>query len=80
MKTMVKFLVGIVFCLSLTGVVKAQDNGTYIDETTVQDSTYVQDIFMGDEEEPASNNTVLYIVIAVVVIGGGYFVLRKKKK
>ena len=80
MKTIVKFLVGIAFCLSLTDTVKAQDNGTYADEMTAQDSTYVQDIFISDEEEPASNQTVLYIVIAVVIIGGGYLVLRKKKK
>lgn len=80
MKSMVKVLIGIVFCMSLIGAVKAQDSGTYIDESTVQDSTYVQDIFMADEEEAESNNTILYIAIAVVVIGGGYFLLRKKKK
>ena len=73
------FFAGIIFCLSLLGTVKAQDSGTYIDESTVQDSTYVQDIFIADEE-PESNHTLFYIGIAVVVIGGGYFLLRKKKK
>lgn len=80
MKIMMKIFIGIVFYLSMLGTLKAQDSGTYVDEATVQDSTYVQDIFMADEEEPESNNTVLYIAIAVVVIGGGYFLLRKKKK
>lgn len=81
MKSWIKFLAGVVFCLSLLGTAKAQDNGTYVDEVTVQDSTYVDDIFMDEEEEPASNNTVLYIAIAAVVVAGGaFFILRKKKK
>ncbi|MFA9388340.1 MAG: LPXTG cell wall anchor domain-containing protein [Prolixibacteraceae bacterium] len=81
MKIMGRILVGIVFCLSLMGSVEAQDNGTFVEEVTVQDSTYVDDLFMDDEEESSSSsNTLFYVVIAVAVIGGGFLFLRKKKK
>jgi LPXTG-motif cell wall-anchored protein len=78
MKTMMKTLFGLIFCISLMGSVNAQE-GTYVEE--VKDSSYVEDLFM-DEEEGAteSSNTVLYIAIAAVLIGGGIFLARKKKK
>jgi len=68
--------------LSLPYVLKAQDEGTYIDNLDVQDSSYMeQDLLAGAEEASGSNTTVIIIVVAVVVIAAvAFFILRKKKK
>ena len=63
-------------------ILRAQDEGTYIDDLDVQDSSYMeQDLLAGAEEASGSNTTVIIIVVAVVVIAAvAFFVLRKKKK
>lgn len=73
------FVMGI---LSLPYMLKAQDEGTYIDNLGVQDSSYMeQDLLAGAEQSSGSNFTVIIIVVVVVVIAAVvFFVLRKKKK
>lgn len=58
----------------------AQDEGTYIDNLNVQDSSYLdEDLLTGASQ--SSNSTVIIIVVAVVVIAAGvFFYLKKKKK
>lgn len=68
--------------LSLPYILKAQDEGTYIDDLNVQDSSYMeQDLLAGAEEASGSGTTIIIIiVVAVVVAAVAFFFLRKKKK
>ena len=68
--------------LSLPYILKAQDEGTYIDDMNVQDSSYMeQDLLAGAEEASGSGTTIIIIiVVAVVVAAVAFFILRKKKK
>jgi len=82
-----KFLLApiLVSAVLLGGRIYAQDEGTYIDNASPQDSSYVEgDALNFDdyyEEENNSGNTAIYIGAAVIVVGGiVVFVLRKKKK
>jgi LPXTG-motif cell wall-anchored protein len=63
----------------------AQDEGTYIDNASPQDSSMVEgdELDFGDfyEEENEKSNLFLYIGASVIVVGAVVFVvLRKKKK
>ncbi|MBN1819825.1 MAG: LPXTG cell wall anchor domain-containing protein [Prolixibacteraceae bacterium] len=68
----------------LGGSLSAQDEGTYIDNASPQDSSYVAgDALNFDEyyEKDSGSNLALYIGAAVVVVGAVVvIVLRKKKK
>ena len=70
--------------LSLPFVLKAQDDeGTYIDNLSTQDSSYMEnDLLSGAEQASGgSNTTVIIIVVAVIVVAAiVFFVLKKKKK
>ncbi len=67
---------------SMPYMLKAQDEGTYIDNLGAQDSSYMEeDLLAGAEQSSGSNSTVIIIVVAVVVIAAVvFFILRKKKK
>lgn len=80
MKLLIRTVIGAVFCLSLMGAVKAQDGATYVEEVSVQDSTYMDDLFMDEEGTESKNNTVLYVIIGVVAVAGGVLLARKMKK
>lgn len=82
MKKMKKIAAGIgAFLLSLPYVLMAQEEGTYIDNMNVQDSSYMeQDLLAGAEEASSSGNTAIIIAVAVVVIAAVVFVVLKKKK
>jgi LPXTG-motif cell wall-anchored protein len=59
----------------------AQDEGTYIDNLNIQDSSYMQqDALAGAEQTSGSNTTVIIIVAIVVIAVVAFFLLRKKKK
>jgi LPXTG-motif cell wall-anchored protein len=64
----------------------AQDEGSYIENLGVQDSSYMEEgnpIPLGSATEQASGsgNTAIIIVVAVIVIAAVvFFILRKKKK
>lgn len=66
--------------LSLPYMLFAQDEGTYIDNLNVQDSSYMEQDLLASTES-SSNSTVIIIVVAVVVIGAvAFFLIKKKKK
>lgn len=67
--------------LSLPYMLLAQEEGTYIDDLNVQDSSYMeQDLLTGAESASSGNTTTIIIVAVVVVVAIVAFVLMKKKK
>lgn len=58
----------------------AQDEGTYIENLDVQDSSYMQGVLPGAEQASGSNTTVIIIVAVVVIAVLAFILLRKKKK
>lgn len=68
------------FILSLPMLLVAQDQGTYIDNLGVQDSSYMEQDMLADAENASSGNTIIYVIIAVVIIAVVAFVIIKRKK
>ena len=66
--------------MSLPYVLMAQDEGTYIDNMNVQDSSYMEQDLLADVETSSGSNTTIIIVAAVVVVAIVVFVLLRKKK
>lgn len=68
--------------LSFPYLLMAQDEGTYIDNLGVQDSSYMeQDLLADSAQSSGSGSTVIIIVLAVIVIAAiAFFALKKKKK
>lgn len=60
----------------------AQDEGTYIDNLSVQDSSYLeQDLLAEGVQRSGSGTTAIIIVVAVIIIAVvGYLVIKKRKK
>jgi LPXTG-motif cell wall-anchored protein len=83
-KKVIASLIGVL--LSIPYRLMAQDEGSYIENLGVQDSSYMEEgnpIPAGSAAEQASGsgNTAIIIVVAVVVIAAVvFFILRKKKK
>lgn len=74
------FVLGI---LSLPYALMAQDEGTYIENLGVQDSSYMEEgnPVPSGTESAGSGTTVAIIIVAVVIIAAVvFFILRKKKK
>ncbi len=82
MKTVKRFFaLTVLGILSLPYMLIAQDEGTYIDNLDVQDSSYMeQDLLAGAEQSSGSNTIVIVVVVVVVVAVVAFLVLRKKKK
>jgi preprotein translocase subunit SecG len=86
MKKVRLFLVSAILSLILAGgILYAQEEGTYIDNASPQDSSYMEgDVLNFDEyyEDDKSGNTVAIVVVAAIVVAGIVIavVLRKKKK
>ncbi|SHF07600.1 LPXTG-motif cell wall anchor domain-containing protein [Mariniphaga anaerophila] len=84
MKAFKRFLATVVAgVLSFPYLLMAQDEGTYIDNLGVQDSSYMdQDLLAeGAQSSGSGNTTVIIIVIVVIVIAvAGYLAMKKKKK
>ncbi len=68
--------------LSLPYMLVAQDDGTYIDNLGVQDSSYMEDDLLAEGANGSgSGTTIIIIVVVVIVIAAvGYFVMKKRKK
>jgi hypothetical protein len=74
--------------LSLTGLfsfpffIMAQDEGTYIDELGVQDSSYMEQDFFVDAAGGSGSGTAIIIIVLVVIVVAAlaYIFLKKKKK
>jgi hypothetical protein len=60
----------------------AQDEGTYIDNLGVQDSSYMeQDLLADTAGRSGTGTTIIIIIVLVVVIAAVvYSVMKKKKK
>lgn len=81
MKTVKRFFALVVLgILSLPYILLAQDEGTYIDNLGVQDSSYMEQDLLAGAEQSGSNTTIIIIVAVVVVAVVAFFVIRKKKK
>ena len=68
------------FMLSLPYLLMAQDDGTYIEDLNLQDSSYMDPSLATTSESTSSGNTTIIIIVAVVVIVAIIFFLMKKKK
>ncbi len=68
--------------LSFPYLLRAQDQGTYIDNLGAQDSSYMeQDLLAEGAQSSGSGTTVIIIVVIVVVIAVvAYLTMKKKKK
>lgn len=79
MKTLKKlFAIVALFSLKMPNLL-AQDEGTYIENLDVQDSSYMEPVL--DAGQSSGSNTTVIIIVAVVVIAVvAFFILRKKKK
>jgi len=85
-KKVIATLTGVL--LSIPYRLMAQDEGSYIENLGVQDSSYMEEgnpIPLGSasatEQASGSGNTAIIIVVAVIVIAAVvFFILRKKKK
>jgi len=74
--------------INLPYALMAQDEGTYIENLGVQDSTYMEEgnpVPAGNgtatEQVAGSGNIAIIIIVAVLVIAAVvFFILRKKKK
>ncbi len=73
------FVAGI---LSFPFIAAAQNQGTYIDNLGVQDSSYMEMDFLaeGTQSSSSGNSTLIIIIVAVVVVAAVLFFLLKKKK
>jgi cytochrome bd-type quinol oxidase subunit 2 len=82
MKTLQRFIATFVAgILSLPYMLVAQDEGTYIDNLGVQDSSYMEeDLLAEGAQSSGSGTTVIIIVVVVVVVVVAYFIMKKKKK
>lgn len=82
MKTLQRFIATFVAgILSLPYMLVAQDEGTYIDNLGVQDSSYMEeDLLAEGAQSSGSGTTVIIIVVVVVVVAVAYFIMKKKKK
>ena len=84
MKKLKFMLATMVFAMLIWGgSILAQDEGTYIDNASPQDSSYVEEdaLSFDDYTEEESSNSMVYIIgAAVIVIGAVVVIVFKKKK
>jgi LPXTG-motif cell wall-anchored protein len=83
MKAFKRFFATIVAgILSFPYLLMAQDEGTYIDNLGVQDSSYMeQDLLAESAQSSGSGTTVIIIVVVVILLAAvAFFIMKKKKK
>lgn len=69
------------FVIGLPFILKAQDDGTYIEDLNIQDSSYMDpDMGMAADSASSGNSTVIIIVAVVIIVAAVVFFLMKKKK
>jgi LPXTG-motif cell wall-anchored protein len=82
MKTLQRLIATIVAgILSFPYLVVAQDQGTYIDNLGVQDSSYMEQDMLAEGVQGSGSGTVVWIIIAVIILIAvvAFFVKRRKK-
>ncbi len=72
------FIAGI---FSLPYLLFAQDEGTYIDNLGVQDSSYMEQDMLAESAQGTGTGTIVIIIVVVVVIVAAvaYFIKKRKK-
>ena len=81
MKTVKRFFALLMLnILSLPYILLAQEEGTYIDNLNVQDSSYMEQDLLAGAENSGSSTTIIIIVAVVVVAVVAFLVIKKKKK
>ncbi len=72
------FIAGI---LSLPYLLFAQDDGTYIDNLGVQDSSYMEQDMLAEGAQGTGTGTIIIIIVVVLVViaAVAYFVKKRKK-
>lgn len=69
------------FMLGLPYLLMAQDDGTYIEDLNLQDSSYMDpDMGAGSGGASSGNTTIILIIAVVVVVAVIFFLMKKKKK
>lgn len=67
--------------MSLPYLLFAQDEGTYIDNLGVQDSSYMeQDMLTEGANGGGSVSIIIYIIIIVIIIGAVVYFMKNRKK
>lgn len=59
----------------------AQDDGTYIDNLGVQDSSYMEQDLLSEGTKGSGTGTIIIIIVVIVIViaAVAYFVKKKKK-
>lgn len=72
------FIAGI---FSLPYLLFAQDEGTYIDNLGVQDSSYMeQDMLAEGAQGTGTGTTVIIIIVVIIVIAAVVYFVKKRRK
>jgi LPXTG-motif cell wall-anchored protein len=82
MKTLKRVICSLFFgIMNLPMLLKAQDEGTYLDNLGVQDSAYMEQELMTETGKGSGSGTLVVIIVIVVVILVGivYYFMKKKK-
>lgn len=76
-KLFATFVAGI---MSLPYLLFAQDDGTYIDNLGVQDSSYMEQDMLAEGAQGTGTGTIVLIIVVVVIViaAVAYFVKKRK--
>jgi LPXTG-motif cell wall-anchored protein len=79
------YLIALIFISVMLwgGILSAQDQGTYIDNASPQDSSYTEsnNLNLDENNNKGSGNTAFMVGTAVAIVGAAIvLVVRKKKK
>ena len=68
--------------LSFPYLLMAQDEGTYIDNLGVQDSSYMEKELLAESAKSSGSGTTIIIIVVVVILidAIALFTMKKKKK
>ncbi len=82
MKTLKRFIATLITgLLSLPYMLFGQDEGTYIDNLGVQDSSYMeQDLLAEGANSSGSGTTIIIVIVILVVVAVVAYLIKKKKK
>jgi hypothetical protein len=81
MKTLKRLIASFVAgILSLPYLLFAQDEGTYIDNLGVQDSSYMEQDLLAEGAKGTGTGTIVIIIIVVIIIIAAIAYFIKKRK
>jgi LPXTG-motif cell wall-anchored protein len=80
MKVINRIFAVIAGILGFPFVMAAQNEGTYIDNLGVQDSSYMEIDLLNEGQSSGSGTVIIIIAVILVVLAAVYFYMKKKKK